>query len=70
MKLDTFYDGENNEIGGGYECPLCFVIWTEDELFELFADNEDTVLTAISFDQCPKCTVELRPDFSFQSEVI
>ena len=66
MKLVAFYDGENNDTGEGYECPDCFIIWTKDELFELFADNEGTVLMAMSFDQCPQCTIERFPDFCFQ----
>ena len=47
-------------------CKQCRVLWLEDELYEYFNDNEDSVLTAISFDQCPRCTIDLHPDFRFQ----
>lgn len=66
MKLVIGYIDDLNNTGNGYSCPSCCLIWTEDELFDYFDDNEDSVLLAMSFDYCPACTVDRHPDFSFQ----
>ncbi len=58
MSFDYFsYDGVT-----GFYCDRCKEEWTEKDIIDVVGDNEDSILMAESFDQCPECTIDMSFD--------
>ncbi len=64
-----YIDRNGEQWREGYLCSDCLVLWSEEELFNYFDDNEDNVLMAQSLDQCPVCVTE-QYDYEFAQEII
>lgn len=59
--LEYYNAGENTDYF--FHCERCDTYWSEDDFIEVLGDNEDTLITYQSFDNCPDCMAQLYPDF-------